>query len=1265
MSMADIADSDPISSRTFNTHSGMAQRIDINNVELQNPLKIASFNVRGFKNAKKRSTVLRNFLSEKIDVVAMQETHLSDESEINHLRSQWGGTVHYSFGTNRSKGLVTLFNKSIEDKDVKLIFKTERILVSSVLLESEKFIIINVYCHCVENEKKSFFDNLQGMLFNQLGDDMEGNVICMGDFNVTINQLDIISGSAHRDDVRKAFIDAMNSLSLVDSWRLLHPTEKAYSWSRCNPPAARRLDYIFVSESLASSVRHSIIKGIGFSDHRLVVSIIDATPFKYGKGLYKLNTSLLTDINYCDMIVNQIKTTSEEYKDINPHLKWEMIKVNVKESSQQYSRFKASEKAAQQSILCYNLNILEQKLVENPLDKELLAQISKSKSQLEINEMERTRGAQIRSGLKWIEEGEKGTKYFLSLEKSRSKSNTIKRLKNNEGICISNESKIVEEIGNFYEQIYNSDNSPPDFIARQLQNFVAGINLPKLDELDARACDEKVTEDEVAAALKSMQHGSSPGCDGLPVEFYKLFWQHLKKPLVECYEFSFNENILSPSERVGVISLFHKGKDLSFENLNNWRPISLTNVDYKILAKALSLRLNLVIDKLIGPQQTGFLKGRHISTTHKYIDDILLLQRFSKSPGILLALDFKQAFDSIKIPCIIKALNVFGFGPTFTKWIEILNNDRLSCVKNGGYLSRNFSMQNGVRQGCPISPQLFILAVELLAQKIIQDRSIKGLKPVSDMVAFKVCQYADDTTLGLKNEKDLRKALLHLEVFALCSGLLLNFNKSFALSTNGTAWNVDNNQLQFKDVVKILGVYFSNAKSASEIELNWTIRIDNIHKIFSKWSRRDLSIIGKLHVIKTFGLSQLVFIMQSVGIPKHFLEEINRLFFRFLWRRKYSNKRAYEKVKRKIMYTDHKSGGLNMINIFNFQDAIYLSWAESLLSSEHQNWKDAALGFFEGVGGRSVFRCSSAINKFQGIHLIKSPFWRTVLCKWLEFAGNNSKTHSSLNDPIFNNANVVYKSNTLFFPCCIRKGIVTLNDVYRDGRLLTMLEFQEIHDFQPSSILDYLAIYNALRNKLHFNGLRYDDNFYFRGEKIGKLGRRFFQQSLSAAATEAPVCVGFWKRKFNIDINSHHWIIVHQLKETRLRTLSWKITHNIFPTNILLEKMRIVNSINCLNCNEPDFIEHFFCNCRLVQPLWKELEKDIRFHLNVTVKLDEQTILLGFLGQNGITKFICEHINVAIAIGKMSISKFRYGKKRNLIEIYETECRLRNIWREC
>ena len=96
---------------------------------------------------------------------------------------------------------------------------------------------------------------------------------------------------------------------------------------------------------------------------------------------------------------------------------------------------------------------------------------------------------------------------------------------------------------------------------------------------------------------------------------------------MQCYEYSFQSSILTPSERVGVISLFHKGSELAADNLNNWRPISLTNVDYKILAKVMSLRLDTVINKLIGMQQVGFMKSRNISLIHRQIDDLLNIQR--------------------------------------------------------------------------------------------------------------------------------------------------------------------------------------------------------------------------------------------------------------------------------------------------------------------------------------------------------------------------------------------------------------------------------------------------------------------------------------------------------------------------------------------------------------------------------------------------------------------------------------------------------------
>ena len=127
-------------------------------------------------------------------------------------------------------------------------------------------------------------------------------------------------------------------------------------------------------------------------------------------------------------------------------------------------------------------------------------------------------------------------------------------------------------------------------------------------------------------------------------------------------------------------------------------------------------------------------------------------------------------------------------------------------------------------------------------------------------------------------------------------------------------------------------------------------------------------------------------------------------------------------------------------------------------------------------------------------------------------------------------------------------------------------------------------------------------------------------------------------------------------------TLCWKVLQNIYPTNILLYKMKISPSDNCNFCQNKDFIEHFFVHCSKVVILWQEITKDIFSFSGVTISLNEENILLGIPDMPGISKVTLDKINLIIAIGKLTISKFKYGKPRNILEIYENERRLRKLW---
>ncbi|GFR76271.1 reverse transcriptase [Elysia marginata] len=395
--------------------------------------------------------------------------------------------------------------------------------------------------------------------------------------------------------------------------------------------------------------------------------------------------------------------------------------------------------------------------------------------------MDKTRGAQIRSRIKWIEEGEKCSKFFLSLEKSRSSGNTIHSITKENKDEVTSEREVLREIRKYYETLYKENTDQKEMIQR-CKNFTQNLNIPQLKEDQKDATEADFTEEEISVALKSMKNGSAPGPDGIPVEFYKMFWPDVKEKFMEAFRYSQEVSTLSPSQRQGTITLIHKGKELSRNLLTNWRPICLTNADYKIISKALALRMKKVLPSIIHENQTGFIKGRNIATAIREIGDSIEFELINhKSEAIALSIAYSKAFDTVSVSLIQEALKLYGFGENFIKWVRTILTDRQSNVRNGGSCSEYFTLERGVRQGCPVSPMLFIIAVELLAINIRQSDKIRGIALPQSTLSLKILQFADDTTLFLKDEMDFREVLSKIKVFSLCSGLQLNEKKSKAM----------------------------------------------------------------------------------------------------------------------------------------------------------------------------------------------------------------------------------------------------------------------------------------------------------------------------------------------------------------------------------------------------------------------------------------------------------------------------------------------------
>ena len=417
-------------------------------------------------------------------------------------------------------------------------------------------------------------------------------------------------------------------------------------------------------------------------------------------------------------------------------------------------------------------------------------------------------------------------------------------------------------------------------------------------------------------------------------------------------------------------------------DLGNYRPITLTNTDYKIFTKALAVRLQKVIKTIISEDQTGFVKGRNIASHLRLFNDLAKFLNKTNRIGALIALDFSKAFDTLSKRCIEEALDIFNFGPHFKLLVRTVMKGTQSCVQNGGWLSSWFPTERGIRQGCPLSPLLFIVAVEILAIKIRNNPEIRGIQIDENNLerrqnhTTKIKQFADDTTLTMKNENDIKVAISTVEEFQEFSGLKLNRHKSEGIwMGSGKHKKGKIQDIPMKGVVKILGIFFSAESEASLLEENWSTKLDNLIRSIKQWENRNPTLYGKVIVAKTLLLSQLSHILQVLALPQHILTRINTIIYRFLWKRKYNNKKAFEKIKRSVLSLDFEEGGLKMINIENQQKMFLTKWSAKLIQEKDTFWAQIVKELFNPlVNIHSTLNVTIPPNYNQAINNVDSHF---------------------------------------------------------------------------------------------------------------------------------------------------------------------------------------------------------------------------------------------------------------------------------------------------
>lgn len=377
-----------------------------------------------------------------------------------------------------------------------------------------------------------------------------------------------------------------------------------------------------------------------FSDHCAVllsVSVPDTVP--PGPGLWKLNISVLEDNEYIKLIsAFWLSWHAPIHRFPSLAKWWEEGKSCIKGLTIRYCCSRSATQCRNRDLLVRLIEHLKAKVDAGSIL--CLEPYLSALSELAVLNSQVGKGAQVRSRIRWVEEGESSSAYFFRLEKKCSTDRWISALREDDGSIVSSLIDLCRYLSSFYASLFTA--APTDLSSRTslLTNLTS-----TLDNDQADLCEGHLTSDECFTALQGMARRKAPRLDGLPMEFYVKFWNVLGSDLVSVLNSCFDSGCLSLSQRRGVISLsFKKGDWL---DPHNWRPITLLNVDYKLASRVIGGRLLQVIHVIVDKDQTCGVPGRFIGENVALLHGVINFASSSGTPIAILSLDQEKAFDRV------------------------------------------------------------------------------------------------------------------------------------------------------------------------------------------------------------------------------------------------------------------------------------------------------------------------------------------------------------------------------------------------------------------------------------------------------------------------------------------------------------------------------------------------------------------------------------------------------------------------------------------
>ena len=1207
--------------------------------------KLISNNVKGLQSTKKRLKLIESLNRSLLPsgILFLQETHSTATDEVE-WKDDFKSQLYFSHGTSNSCGVLIGFigmqnvvtNDTISDKNGSF-------LILNASLNDESFVLVNLYNPNTEAEQLKTMEELSVML-KTLSSIHSSKIILGGDFNFFFNlSLESCGGNPRiKNNSIAKFIEIKELFDLCDIWRVRNRTLKRYTFRQKHFSGfiQRRLDYIFISNSLQESVLKTEVLPSVLSDHSPVqISFGNSDCLPKGPGIWKMNNSLLGDADFVNELKQFIDNTTNTLKYLSDNqLKWELLKYEIRKFVIKFSKCKSKKIKKKRTKIENKLQLLE----DNHSYIENRNAYDNSKDQLNEILENIAEGVRIRSRCQWYEEGEKSNKFFLNLEKKRAIEGQIRKVVANDRE-ISDPKLIEYEIKSFYKTLFRNNITKSEL---DNNHFLEEVDLPVLSLDEKLLCEGELTEKELYNSMKSMSNNKSPGNDGLSKGFYEVFWENVKEFYISSIQSAKDKNEFSISQRQAIIKLIEK-KDRDKRFIKNWRPISLLNVDYKIASKALAERLKKVLPTLISNEQTAYVKDRFIGETGRLLADIIEITDTLNIDGILVTMDIEKAFDSLNHSFIITVLKKYGFGDSFINWIKAITSKQESCVINAGKTTPFFRLERGARQGDPISAYIFILVIEVLFRLIKNNVNIEGLRIFDH--CFLYSAYADDATFFLKNKQSVLEVIDVFKIFST-SGLKPNISKceiagiGVLKGVNLAVCGMKNIDLTV-DAIKILGLYFSYNQIIQN-DLNFCKTISKIQSVLKVWRMRNLTLEGKITIFKSLALSKIVYTALVIPVSLQIINEITRIQKTFIWNN------STPKIKNKTLRMDFSTGGLKNVDVFLKVISLRCSWVKRLFDNTHHEWKIMPLRYIEKTFGNN-FRFHSNLDFDDNFIKIFPKFYQTILLDWKNYLSNSPTVISTMaNQFLWFNRYIKINNMPVFFKIFSDKKINFVKQLFKDnGCLKEWNELKAEYELEQKFYFCWMQLINAIpkewKKEINQANVNLDLNTIIehhviqksRIVSLEKLNSREIYWHLIISLKTKPTSQVYFENIFgDLDWSKIYLIPRMVTVNTHLRCFQYKILNNILYLNKKLFLFGNAISSKCSFCNSYDETTiHLLSGCVKTQALWLDLKSFFRNDFNLPL-LTPQTAIFGF---DDIDEKIFEISNHLLLIYKFNIYKSR------------------------